>query len=79
MRTILPFQLDPKKEAFIQAVRHLVRECNFDNSESGSEAFLDLLLDAARLVQQDVIESHRSGLCLDTTVVLGDYLSVTVA
>jgi hypothetical protein len=47
------------------AMKSLAEACHFDNSESGSEAFLELLHQVAKNVKREVKQSHKDGLCLD--------------
>lgn len=56
------------------AVEALRAACGFPNSESGTENFLSLLLDAAIHTDMDVEESHDGGLCLNCDAVIAGYL-----
>jgi hypothetical protein len=47
------------------AVKALMVACGFDNSESGTEAFLSMLLRACRVVEKNITQSHKEGLCWD--------------
>lgn len=53
------------KTKFDIAVENLIETCGFDKSESGSEAFVDLLLGCLFDVTDRIEISHASGLCWD--------------
>ena len=57
------------------AVEILRASCGFKNSESGTEAFLDVLSEAVKKTKKERAQSHREGLCLDCQAVLGGNLT----
>ena len=59
---------------FEVAVSKLRVVCGFENSESGTEAFLDLLAEAVKRTKKARTQSHRQGLCLDCQADLGGQL-----
>lgn len=59
---------------FEVAVSKLCEVCGFENSESGTEAFLDLLADAVKRTKKARTQSHLQGLCLDCQADLGGQL-----
>jgi len=61
-----------------EAMKTLAAACNFDNSESGSEEFLELLLQVAKGVKREVKQSHKEGLCLDCYTAMASDLAERV-
>ena len=57
------------------AVEILRASCGFKNSESATEAFLDVLSDAVKKTKSERTRSHREGLCLDCQAALGGNLA----
>jgi len=58
-----------------KAVIHLGKLCGMDNSDSGSEAFVEQLHLCTARTMGDIDESHaEEGLCLDACRVLADRL-----
>jgi hypothetical protein len=60
------------------AMRALAAECGFDNSESGSERFMLLLLSVAKQANSDTKRSHKSGLCMDCYTAMASDLAEAV-
>lgn len=58
------------------AVVKLRESCGFENSESATEAFLDLLSEAVTRTKKERTQSHREGLCLDCQAALSGNLTV---
>ncbi|MEI6235240.1 MAG: hypothetical protein WCT04_19450 [Planctomycetota bacterium] len=58
-----------------KAVSKLREACGFQNSESATESFLDVLAEAVKRTKKERTKSHRKGLCWDCQAALGSNLT----
>ena len=58
-----------------KAVSKLREACGYQNSESATESFLDVLAEAVKRTKKDRTQSHRDGLFLDCQAALGGNLT----
>jgi CRISPR/Cas system-associated protein Csm6 len=57
-----------KAERIVRHLRKIMEIMDFDTGESQTELFADVLAGSLRRVNKSVQQSHKDGLCYDTTV-----------
>jgi hypothetical protein len=57
-----------KAERIVRHLRKIMEVMDFDTGESETELFAEILAGSLKRVDKDVRQSHREGLCYDTTV-----------